>query len=63
MISFVVVLPGIWLVVKKLHDLPLMSILSGRKNIDYDRILFSFVYGEQQSYLWFYWIFNLTRKL
>ena len=42
MISFVAVLPGIWLVVKKLHDLPLMSILSGRKNIDYNRILFSF---------------------
>lgn len=42
MISFVLVLPGIWLVVKKLHDLPLMSILSGRKNIDYNRILFSF---------------------
>ena len=42
MISFVAVLPGIWLVVKKLHDLPLMSILTGRKNIDYDRILFSF---------------------
>ena len=42
MISFVAVLPGIWLVVKKLHDLPLMSILTGRKNIDYNRILFSF---------------------
>jgi len=42
MISFVAVLPGIWLVVKKLHDLPIMSILSGRKNIDYNRILFSF---------------------
>ena len=42
MISFVLVVPGIWLVVKKLHDLPLMSILSSRKNIDYNRILFSF---------------------
>ena len=42
MISFVAVLPGIWLVVKKLHDIPLMSILTGRKNIDYNRILFSF---------------------
>ena len=42
MISFVAVLPAIWLVVRKLHDLPIMSILSGRKSIDYKRILFSF---------------------
>lgn len=42
MISFVAVLPAIWLVVMKLHDLPIMSILSGRKSIDYKRILFSF---------------------
>ena len=31
LLSFVFVLPGIWLVVKKLHDLPIMSILSSRK--------------------------------
>jgi len=42
MISFVAVLPAIWLVVKKLHDLPIMSILSSRESIDYKRIIFSF---------------------
>jgi len=40
--SFVVVVPGIWLVVMKLHDLPLKSILSSRKNIDYQRVIYSF---------------------
>lgn len=42
LISFVFVLPGIWLVVRKLHDLPLMSILSSRKKLDLKRIFFSF---------------------
>ena len=43
LLSFVAVVPGIWLVVKKLHDLPIMSILSGRKKIDLERIMFSFM--------------------
>jgi len=41
--SFAFVLPGIWLVVKKLHDLPIMSVLSGRKKIDLERVLYSFM--------------------
>jgi len=43
LLSFVAVVPGIWLVVKKLHDLPIMSILSGRKKIDLERVMFSFI--------------------
>ena len=43
LLSFVFVLPGIWLVVKKLHDLPLISVLSGRKKIDLERVLYSFM--------------------
>ena len=43
LLSFVAVVPGIWLVVKKLHDLPIMSILSGRKKIDLERVMFSFM--------------------
>lgn len=43
LLSFVFVLPGIWLVVKKLHDLPIMSILSSRKKIDLERVLYSFM--------------------
>jgi len=43
LLSFVAVVPGIWLVVKKLHDLPLMSILSSRKKIDLERIMYSFM--------------------
>ena len=42
LLTFVAVVPGIWLVVKKLHDLPLMSILSSRKKIDYERVIYSF---------------------
>ena len=34
---------GIWLVVKKLHDLPIMSVLSSRKKIDLERVLYSFM--------------------
>ena len=43
LLSFVAVVPGIWLVVKKLHDPPIMSILSGRKKIDLERVMFSFM--------------------
>jgi membrane protease YdiL (CAAX protease family) len=43
LLSFVFVLPGIWLVVKKLHDLPVMSVLSSRKKIDLERVLYSFM--------------------
>ncbi|MGB1862622.1 MAG: lysostaphin resistance A-like protein [Flavobacteriaceae bacterium] len=43
LLSFAFVLPGIWLVVKKLHDLPIMSILSSRKKIDLERVLYSFM--------------------
>lgn len=43
LLSFTFVLPGIWLVVKKLHDLPIMSILSSRKKIDLGRVLYSFM--------------------
>ena len=43
LLSFVAVVPGIWLVVKKLHDLPLMSILSSRKKIDLERVMYSFM--------------------
>ena len=34
LLSFVAVVPGIWLVVKKLHDLPLMSIFFLLDKID-----------------------------
>tara|TARA_B100001769_G_scaffold104460_1_gene81171 strand:- start:5296 stop:6198 length:903 start_codon:yes stop_codon:yes gene_type:complete len=43
LLSFVFVLPGIWLVVKKLHDLPIMSILSSRKKFDLERVMYSFM--------------------
>ena len=43
LMSFVFVVPAIWLVVKKLHDLPIMSILSSRKKIDLQRVLYSFM--------------------
>ena len=43
LLSFAFVVPGIWLVVKKLHDLPIMSILSSRKKIDLERVLYSFM--------------------
>ena len=43
LLSFAFVLPGIWLVVKKLHDLPIMSVLSSRKKIDLERVLYSFM--------------------
>ena len=43
LLSFAFVVPGIWLVVKKLHDLPIMSVLSSRKKIDLERVLYSFM--------------------
>ena len=42
LLTFVLTVPGILLVVNKLHDLPIMSIISKRKKIDYNRILFAF---------------------
>ena len=43
LLSFAFVVPGIWLVVKKLHDLPIMSVLSSRKKIDLERVLYAFM--------------------
>ena len=40
---FVATAPAIWLVVRKIHDLPMISILSSRKKIDFKRIFYSFV--------------------
>ena len=42
LLTFVLTVPGILLVVNKLHDLPIMSIISKRKKIDYNRIFFAF---------------------
>ena len=46
LLSFVAVVPGIWLVVKKLHDLPIMSILSGRKKLILRELCFHLYYGD-----------------
>ena len=43
LISFAITVPGIWLTVTKLHDLPFISVLTGRKQIDFERILYSFM--------------------
>ena len=43
LLTFVAVVPGIWLVVKQLHDFPLMSVLSSRKKIDFERVKYSFL--------------------
>ena len=54
LLSFAFVLPGIWLTVKKLHDLPIMSVLSSRKKIDLERVLYSFmIWGTVVSALVF----------
>ena len=42
LISFVAVIPGIWLVVTKIHNLPVLSIITSRKKLDFNRVLFSF---------------------
>ena len=43
MIPSLITLPGIWLVVVKLHELSFKTILTTRKKIDYNRIIFSFL--------------------
>tara|TARA_B100001113_G_scaffold189773_1_gene155439 strand:- start:602 stop:1510 length:909 start_codon:yes stop_codon:yes gene_type:complete len=43
MIPSLITLPGIWLVVVKLHELSFKTILTKRKKIDYNRIIFSFL--------------------
>ena len=34
--------PAIWFIVNKLHDLPIMSIITSRKKIDFGRVLYGF---------------------
>ena len=54
LISFAITVPGIWLTVTKLHDNPIISILTGRKKIDFERILYSFaIWGTAVSLLVF----------
>ena len=54
LISFAITVPGIWLTVTKLHDLPFISVLTGRKQIDFERILYSFmIWGTAISSLVF----------
>ena len=43
MIPSLITLPGIWLVVVKLHELSFKTIVTRRKKIDYNRIIFSFL--------------------
>jgi hypothetical protein len=42
MIPSLITLPGIWLVVVKLHELSFKTILTTRKKIDYNRIIFCY---------------------
>ena len=54
LISFAITVPGIWLTVTKLHDLPFISVITGRKKIDFERILYSFmIFGTAISSLVF----------
>ncbi len=54
LISFAITVPGIWLTVTKLHDLPFISVITGRKKIDFERILYSFmIWGTAISSLVF----------
>ena len=43
MIPSLITLPGIWLVVVKLHELSFKTIVTTRKKIDYNKIIFSFL--------------------
>ena len=54
LISSAITIPGIWLTVTKLHDLPFISVITGRKKIDFERILYSFmIWGTAISTLVF----------
>ena len=54
LISFAITVPGIWLTVTKLHDLLFISVITGRKKIDFERILYSFmIWGTAISSLVF----------
>ena len=54
LISSAITIPGIWLTVTKLHDLPFISVITGRKKIDFERILYSFmIFGTAISSLVF----------
>ena len=54
LISSAITIPGIWLTVTKLHDLPFISVITGRKKIDFERILYSFmIWGTAISSLVF----------
>ena len=43
LLSSLITVPGIWLVVVKLHDLSFKTIVTKRKKVDYNRIIFSFL--------------------
>jgi hypothetical protein len=43
LLASLITVPGIWLVVVKLHELSFKSIVTKRKKIDYNRIIFSFL--------------------
>ena len=43
MIPSLITVPGIWLVVVKLHELSFKTIVTTRKKIDYNKIIFSFL--------------------
>jgi hypothetical protein len=43
LLSSLITVPGIWLVVVKLHELSFKSIVTKRKKVDYNRIIFSFL--------------------
>ena len=43
LLSSLITVPGIWLVVTKLHELSFKTIVTMRKKVDYNRIIFSFL--------------------
>ena len=43
LLSSLITVPGIWLVVVKLHELSFKTIVTKRKKVDYNRIIFSFL--------------------
>jgi membrane protease YdiL (CAAX protease family) len=42
LLTFALTAPAIWFIVNKLHDLPIMSIITSRKKIDFGRVLYGF---------------------
>ena len=42
LLTFALTAPAIWFIVNKLHDLPIMSIITSRKKIDLGRVLYGF---------------------